>query len=171
MWIEPIYDRTRADVDLIRLDPTNANTKGAYNYTDLNRIEVDCEYVANEYNKKYASFEPLNLKIKTDWKVTDIPTITELNRIRNNIKTLMEAVNDNLEQIEFTNTMDYKKANILEKNLSIIKYVIEFYKKELRTCNMFYCGIDGMGIYASPVEFVEVFEFAGDMFCGEDVDL
>lgn len=29
MWIESIYDRTRADVDLIRLDPTNENNKGA----------------------------------------------------------------------------------------------------------------------------------------------
>ena len=46
-WIDPIYDRTQADVDLIKLDPTNSNNKGAYNYTDLNRIESNCEYIMN----------------------------------------------------------------------------------------------------------------------------
>ena len=50
MWIESIYDRTRADVDLIRLDPTNENNKGAYNYTDLNRVETNCEYLMNKLN-------------------------------------------------------------------------------------------------------------------------
>ena len=42
------------------------------------------------------------------------------------------------EEIEFSNTMDYIKANILEKDLALIKYIIDSCMRELRKCNTFY---------------------------------
>ena len=125
MWIESIYDRTRADVDLIRLDPTNENNKGAYNYTDLNRVETNCEYLMNKLNV-YGFQEQLILK--KDWNVYDIPTKTQIDRIRENIETLKNFCYALLtEQIKYDNTMDYKKANALEKILyDINEHIKEF---------------------------------------------
>lgn len=142
MWIQPIYDRTRADVDLIKLDPTNENNKGAYNYTDLNRIENNCEYVMNLINNSDYFSNKINITVKKNWNVFDIPQITEINRIRNNIITLINGMNlgNEYEKIEFSNTMDYIKANILEKDLYLIKLIIETYEKKLRYVNTFFCG-------------------------------
>ena len=126
-WISPIYDRTQADVDLIRLDPTNENNKGAYNYTDLNRIENNCEYVMNLLNDSGLFYYPITIQVKTDWNVKDIPHIEEINRIRKNILTLKNGMNlgEEYKEIEFSKTMDYIKANILEKDLALIKGIID----------------------------------------------
>lgn len=142
MWIQPIYDRTQADVDLIKLDPTNENNKGAYNYTDLNRIENNCEYVMNLINNSDYFSNKINITVKKNWNVFDIPKITEINRIRNNIITLINGMNlgNEYEEIEFSNTMDYIKANILEKDLYLIKLIIETYEKKIRYANTFFCG-------------------------------
>ncbi len=178
MWIQPIYDRTQADVDTIRLDPTNANTKGAYNYEDLNRIENNCEYVMNLLNNSGLFYIPVEISVKTDWNVKDIPHIKEINRIRNNIITLMNGMNlgEEYKEIEFSNTMDYVKANILEKDLDLIKYIIESCVRELRKCHTFYCGANGIGLYAKPdnVEptgFVKIKQYAGLIYCGEEFNL
>jgi len=122
-WIDPIYDRTQADVDLIKLDPTNSNNKGAYNYTDLNRIESNCEYIMNLLNNSDLFYYPINIKVKTDWNVKDIPHIKDINRIRQNILTLKNGMNlgEEYKEIEFSKTMDYIKANILEKDFNFNK--------------------------------------------------
>lgn len=169
MWIEPIYDRIQADVDLIKLDPSNKNHKGVYNYTDLNRIENNCKFIMNLRNKKKV-FEPVELVIKTNWKVTDIPHINDFNRIRNNIIALMEGMRKELfEDIEFSNTMDYIKANILEKDLDIIKGLTERIERELQICGTFYCGLNGL--YAKPKEFIKIDIFSGVIHCGEECKL
>lgn len=175
-WISPIYDRTQADVDLIRLDPTNENNKGAYNYTDLNRIENNCEYVMNLLNNSGLFYIPVTIEVKMDWNVRDIPHIKEINRIRQNIITLMNGMRlgDGYKEIEFSNTMDYIKANILEKDLEMIKDIIESCQRELRKCNTFYCG--AMGLYAKPdnqepTGFVKIKQYSGLIYCGEEFSL
>lgn len=176
MWQKPIYDRTQADVDLIKLDPTNANNKGAYNYTDLNRIENNCKYVMNLLNNSGLFYIPVIIKVKTDWNVRDIPHIKEINRIRQNIITLMNGMRlgDGYKEIEFSDTMDYIKANILEKDLEMIKDIIESCQRELRKCNTFYCG--AMGLYAKadnqePTGFVKIKQYSGLIYCGEEFSL
>lgn len=177
-WIEPIYDRTQADVDLIRLEPTNENNKGAYNYTDLNRIENNCEVVMNLLNNSGFFYYPITIQTKTDWVVSDIPTIGEINRIRNNIITLKNGmyVGEEYENIEFSNTMDYIKANILEKDLKLIKDIIDSCMRELRKCHTFYCGANGIGLYAlpdgtEPTGFVKIKQYTGMIYCGEEINL
>lgn len=179
MWIQPIYDRTQADVDTIRLDPTNTNNKGAYNYEDLNRIENNCEYVMNLLNNSGLFYIPVEISVKTDWNVKDIPHIKEINRIRNNIITLMNGMNlgEEYKEIEFSNTMDYIKANILEKDLDLIKYIIESCVREIRKCHTFYCGANGIGLYAKPkdgeipVGYVKIKQYSGLIYCGEEFSL
>lgn len=166
MWIEPIYDRTRADVDYIRLDPINGPEKGCYNYTDLNRIENNCKYVMDLRNSRKI-LKPVEITTKTDWKVTDIPHINDFNRIRNNIIKLMEDMTiQEYETIEFSNTMDYIKANILEKDLAIIKHLNEVIEKEVLKCGTFYCGL--RGLYAKPKEYIKVNIYSGVIRCGEE---
>ena len=91
MWIEPIYDRTLADVEEIRNNPFSSNTKGAFNYFDLNRIEKNTIYVADLFRQVYGF--SLNLKTKTNWNKKEIPTINDINRIRNNVLKISEEIN------------------------------------------------------------------------------
>lgn len=172
-WISPIYDRTQADVDLIRLDPTNENNKGAYNYTDLNRIENNCEYVMNLLNDSGLFYYPITIQVKTDWNVKDIPHIEEINRIRKNILILKNGMNlgEEYKEIEFSKTMDYIKANILEKDLYLIKYIIEISQRELRKCNTFFCGVQGISLYTEPKNYFEKKKYIGTFYCGEEFRL
>ena len=122
-----IYDRTRRDVENA-LDNTNSSEfqKGAYNYTDLNRVEAWCEYI-QEKLKEYGVEK--QLEIKTNWSLKDYPTRLQIDRIRNNIKTLKEACFALLtEDIIYNNVLDYNQSNILEK----ILFDIDNYMKKMK---------------------------------------
>nr|DAL65803.1 MAG TPA_asm: hypothetical protein [Caudoviricetes sp.] len=127
MWINPIYDRTQSDVNEIKNNPLSSNTKGAFNCSDLNRIENNTIYVANLFAQVYGF--SLNLQTKTNWSIEDIPTIKEINRIRNNVlKISREIFIENFQNIEFSKTINYVKANALEYNLLLIKNTLENYR-------------------------------------------
>lgn len=59
--------------------PTVA-TKGALNYSDLNRIETAIAEIAET--------KGLDLTVKTNWSIKDVPKETDINRIRDNFKML-----------------------------------------------------------------------------------
>ena len=91
--------------------------KGTYNYTDLNRIEEWCNYLANELtNYSY----PVSITTKTDWTMEDFPTNTEMNRIRSNVKKLKEAYYSFTNLPSSVDFMTWQKANQIEKILSEI---------------------------------------------------
>lgn len=121
-----IYDRLSSDVD-VALNNLNSTSslKGAYNYTDLNRVESWCEYLKNIL-ADYGFLE--ELAIKTDWTIRDYPARTQIDRIRSNIDTLKDFCHAlNTESIIYNNTMNYEQANILEK----ILHDIDQYFKEM----------------------------------------
>lgn len=107
MWIAPIYDRAQLDV-------TNKTSKGYYNYTDLNRIEQDCEYLAALFN--------VTISTKA-WVRTDFPTLSEMNRIKTNINTVRDAYHTYVNTPATPNTPynTYLKANDIEQILSDMK--------------------------------------------------
>ena len=120
-----IFDRLSSDVDNAL---NNANSKqylkGSYNITDLNRVEQWCEYIKDilyEYGKK------TQLEIKKDWNFRNYPTRTQIDRIRNNIKTLKNLCYAiKTQEIIYNNTLDFEQANTLEKILyDIDNYIIE----------------------------------------------
>lgn len=89
--------------------PTAA-TKGAYNYSDLNRVERAVEEIAE--------LAGLSLVTKTDWKMWDIPTDADMTRYLNNIRTLRGLVADvsAVPQVPTTmNKLTYTTANNIEK--------------------------------------------------------
>lgn len=74
-WTEPVYDRSNEDVLL-------GNKKAYINAVDLNRIEANCEELA----------ELLGVSILVrSWTREGFPAVSQLARIRGNIQTLREA--------------------------------------------------------------------------------
>ncbi len=63
--------------------------KGAYNYTDMNRVEGAVAYVAGKLN---AEGYPVDLVVKTDWKMTDEPTLADMERYYGNVAILREII-------------------------------------------------------------------------------
>lgn len=114
--------------------------KGAYNYTDLNRVEEAVDYVADELVqadtdiKAYAvsmgvawdssfdlPYDPndYNLTVKTDWAETDIPSATQMARYIGNIRLIRDAIPD-ASAVWIPDTMDglnWELANNIEQLL------------------------------------------------------
>ena len=125
-----IFDRLSSDVDMALNNPnSSSNLKGAYNYTDLNRVESWCEYL-QELLKTYGFGEELD--IKTDWTISDYPTRTEIDRIRQNVDTLKSfCISINPGTILYNNTLNYEQANLLEKILYQIYILLTEMKMKL----------------------------------------
>ena len=98
-----ITDRTGQDVDRVKFLATKAfqdmteeeraewlsPMKGAYNYTDLNRVEEAVAYVAERlYEFGYLT----NLPITRSWSAGDIPTESDLAKYLSNVERLRGAI-------------------------------------------------------------------------------
>lgn len=126
MWVTPIYDRTQLDV-------TNKTAKGYYNYTDLNRIEQDCDYLAALFGITITTKE---------WARTDFPTLSEMNRIKNNIVAVRNAYHTYVNTPATPNTPynTYLKANDIEKILNDIKALYDINSQDVFYADEIYSG-------------------------------
>lgn len=98
-----ITDRTQADVDRYlelkakglrgMTDAEKAewetSLKGAYNYTDMNRVESAVEYVTNRLTEAGYIVIPV---VKKDWNSTDKPTLDDLKRYMKNVSDIRAAL-------------------------------------------------------------------------------
>lgn len=140
-----IADRTQADVDRVKelsmkkwADMTAeeqaewlAGMKGAYNYTDLNRVESAVSLLGEILG--------VAVTVKTNWAVTDIPKSADMKRYLDNIQRLKDtglvlantpSVPESM--VNFTHTM----ANDIEQILLDIEAAIN----ALLRCGEVYCG-------------------------------
>ena len=110
--------------------PTEA-TKGAYNYSDLNRVEEAIAELAEGLS--------LDLVTKTDWNNWDIPKQSDMNRLIRNLQTVRSV------GVGLPNTPDspgsmskltYTTANEIEEILSDVDAVLA----SLFRCGDVYCG-------------------------------
>lgn len=89
---------------------------GAYNYTDLNRVESAVAELAGMLG--------LSLTTKTDWKVADIPTKGEMERYLSNVITVYNACPNPIDQHPPLPTsmekLSYVWANSIEETLQIV---------------------------------------------------
>lgn len=117
-YIDPIFDRELEDVYYAIEHPTET-CRGAYNYVDLNRIENNTRYVANDMYTRGITDQPIQLNSKYDWNEKDIPTREQMNRIINNILLLKSLSVEDLDWVPFATAgqMTYIVANAIEKNL------------------------------------------------------
>lgn len=129
-----ITDRTEADVAFVtelnakpltewtadELTAWMGGLKGAYNYTDLNRVSSAVQYVANELSA--AGYELPTLTIKTDWTMTDKPTLTQLNAYLAsvaNIRTVIAVIAPSAPTS--MQLLTYDDANNIEKILVAVE--------------------------------------------------
>lgn len=89
--------------------PTRA-TKGAYNYSDLNRVERAVVEISDRAG--------LNLTTKTDWNMWDIPTVADMNRYLGNIATIRQHFAISRSIPTSMNNLTYENANNIELILS-----------------------------------------------------
>lgn len=125
-----IYDRTQSDL-------VQNTSKAYYNYTDLNRVEEWCEYLANLLNS-YSY--PVNIQVKKNWQMSEFPTSSEMERIRQNVNNLKEAYFAFTEIPENLEYVTYEKANDIEKILYEIDKIIGDMEN-----NFIHCGIPNCG--------------------------
>lgn len=131
-WIEPIVDRTLQDVR------NKDNLRAYLNYWDLNRVEMDTEYLSKlldgyGYNQ--------NLTHKTDWLMSDFPYASQMERVRANIQKLIYAYHSQDVPLPATmQNLDWMKLNALENNLKLMKEMIHRMEQSFRYCGTFYSG-------------------------------
>ena len=124
-WIEPIYNRTYADILNAEENRELVNPIGTYNAIDLNRIENNTKYVMEDMLERKIIRVPPALAIKTNWTMTDIPTKDDMSRIIKNVQLLMDISNpvvfENFHIIYESTQFTYSLANAIEYNLDIMK--------------------------------------------------
>jgi hypothetical protein len=94
--------------------PTEA-TKGAYNYSDLNRVERAVAEISDILG--------LGLLTKTDWGMWDIPTTSDMERYLGNVAVLRERVADDTSVPALPTSMNnltYTDANNIELVLNAV---------------------------------------------------
>ena len=137
-----IFNRTQQDLD--------NNTSRAYiNYPDLNRIESRISELAAELTS--AGYYVIII-CKTDWvrhssgiSISEIPTLTQLIRIHDNIQELMNKYLVYSTTPKLPQTLEkltIEGANGIEKILFDIKQIAQSMKIYYRECDTFYCGED-----------------------------
>ena len=138
--MEFVYDRNLIDVQEAREYKTKILTsgfnslteeektawlnglKGCLNYTDLNRIEINCKTLSDIFN--------LELVTKIDWVVGDFPKQEDFERIKNNVQTLRDTkyIRSNTPYTPDIPLNRYDKINDIEK---ILLDVYEVYNSNL----------------------------------------
>lgn len=99
-------------------------TKGAYNHTDLNRVESTVVELAESMG--------LTLTTKTDWGLWDIPVVADMERYLGNVVAIRDAVLTQDSTLEFPTLPDsmdcltYESANNIERVLEIAyRHIVE----------------------------------------------
>jgi hypothetical protein len=105
--------------------------KGAYNHTDLNRVERAVAEISVLFG--------LNLTTKTDWTAWDIPKQSDLDRFLENIRKIVAkstTYTDTPTLPQSMSKLTYTSANDIEKILMDISKI----EPTLFRCNEAYCG-------------------------------
>ena len=127
-----ITDRTERDVERWRLLHSKgfgamtaeekaewqSALKGAYNYTDMNRVESAVEYIAQRLSEAGYFVAP---DVKTSWTVKDQPTKEDMARYFSNVellRSILPLYPTTPQSPTTTKRMDYLVANAIEQILS-----------------------------------------------------
>lgn len=84
-----------------------------YSALDLNRVEGNCQIIKDRIAALLGI--DLTMIIKTDWSLTSIPTVEQMERIRKNIELLAKTIQMNYTIPLFDDAFDYEVANQFEK--------------------------------------------------------
>lgn len=118
-----ITDRTQADVESVNLNSTSPS-KGAYNYTDLNRVEAKVKEL-NDLLVTYSYMSSLTTKL--NWAYTDLFKQSDATRYLNNVKAIRNALARYSTTPQVPSTManlTYQGANDIEQILVDIETLL-----------------------------------------------
>lgn len=163
-WIEPIFDRTKSDIDyaykVIEEAKRSENKrniwgtfvwgtvkwgnnfdfpdlKGCMNYTDFNRIEQDINYIADILTNSgyYVTIET------KQWNMSDKPRISDIERIIKNVNSILNTFykDPNSPNVP-TNMNNYLQVNDLEENLFFLEKLLKKNIDSFLECGTFECG-------------------------------
>ena len=181
--IEMITDRTMSDVELVKslvkkglkrmTDDEKrsflSGMKGAYNYTDFNRVESIVKYLSDRLVKVPVEIDNLrkelyiasdsafsvpydpsdyeNINVKTDWEVSNLLTETDRVRYIGNIEHIALSLSDLPESFPMSLVgLTYSGANAIEQSLVNLDMLLTELKKSKETLlintskAMFYSG-------------------------------
>ncbi len=96
--------------------------KGAYNYTDLNRVETAVAELAEMLG--------LSLETKTDWQIYDAPTASDMSRYLGNVIAVVNAAMVINPQLE-TKTLPTSMYWLTWETANNIEYTLEQVYKSL----------------------------------------
>ena len=133
-WIATITDRTQRDVDealsklaewrrwiSVGLVPETHELKGCLNVSDLNRIENNLGYLIELVEELDPEETEIDY-VKTDWSVTDIPNISDIERILSVLRDIRVKYDIPLSQTPVPNTMlHFDDVNRVEENLNLLR--------------------------------------------------
>jgi hypothetical protein len=147
VWLEPIFDRTQADVEfalqMIAEWTASRNSQGGYelkgclNVSDINRIEGNIAYLAETLEKYHYR---ANVETR-EWSMSDLPTEEDIARIVNNTYELLKAYYVPYGTPSLPKEMSsYSEVNDVEQILSFIKVVLDSMIGSFKRCNTFRAG-------------------------------
>ena len=149
-WIKPVYDRTQADVDYAKLklaqwsvrhfsadSPFVMDLKACLNAYDLNRIEGNTEILAERISN---SGYPVKPEIRI-WTETDFPLEPDVQRVIQNVALLIATwYQQQGAPILPDNLLTYEDVNSVEKNLALIKELLDYKDQSVQKSGMFQSG-------------------------------
>ena len=174
--VELITDRTQYHVALLnklRRKPWSSMTsseksawykdaaKGAYNYTDLNRVETAVTELARRLG--------LTLTTKTNWTLWDVPTTNDMERYLRNVQTIRDACPGDADFPDLPYSMSgltYVGANNIEKTLMLVYQNIDTGDHKC-VLGEFILGECTLGGKLPEVE--DSIIRSGEIYCGEVV--
>ena len=134
-----ITDRTEEDVNRVKsmlakgwanlseAEQTewNAGMKGAYNYTDLNRVEMAVNYL-KDYLAQYGYIAGIE-SLRT-WTEKDVPTVSDMQRYLDNIRIIRSVLTVFPSTPEVPESMEnftFTEANQLEQILQDVESLVK----------------------------------------------
>lgn len=145
-WIEPIFDRTQADVDFairkiaewIATDGSVAyDLKGCLNVVDINRIEGNIAFLTEMLTDLYYTPDT----VTKSWTISGMPTEQDINRILYNVKALVDSFHKHPDSPDIPFGMrGYGEVNDVEKNLYLIKYLLDVMVGSFKKSGTFHSG-------------------------------
>lgn len=95
-----------------------------YNADDLLRVEHNCQILRDRIAALLGV--TLQLDIRTDWGLTSLPTIGQMDRIRRNIEQLSRTMRDAYTIPDFGDYFDYTIANQFERAFKFMdQYLVD----------------------------------------------
>ena len=150
VWLDPVFDRTQEDVDFatkkiaewIAADITGNplvvyDLKGCLNVYDINRIEGNVAYLA-ERLARYGY--PPDVATKS-WTSAGMPNEGDIGRILYNVRALIDGFYEPSASPAIPEALlGYDEVNAVEKNLFLIKELLDCMVNSFRKSGTFYSG-------------------------------